>query len=176
MDEISLPTVKVFTLDQLLENYQKDSFLKFLSDSIDNTVNGEMLRNWGTERIFIQEDNSMDIIGTAMLLKSCLTEECLTIAGLCYDEQVALSGQRILESVVSTWKDNFSNLGLSVDLSKGNDFIKSVAENLGFLYDEAGSDESWSRFMLSAQHSVSSCESTIPPQPHIAEFSRGHCA
>eukprot|EP01083_Nonionella_stella_P148806 471716_1 len=176
-NHVSLSAVAVFSLDELSLQYtQKDRFLEFLSDSIGSSMNDEMLRNWGTERIFMQENTSNVVIGAALLLKPGATEECMTIAGLCYDEQVTLSGQRILESVVSMWKDSFSNLSLSVDLSKGNDFIKSVAENLGFLYDEAGSDESWSRFMLSAQHSVSSCESTIPPQPHIAEFSRGHCA
>eukprot|EP01083_Nonionella_stella_P017348 48513_1 len=174
---VSLPAVAVFSLDELsLQNTQKDRFLEFLSDSIGSSMNDEMLRNWGTERVLMQENTSNVVIGAALLLKPGATEECMTIAGLCYDQQVTLSGQRVLESVVSTWKDNFSNLSLSVDLSKGNDFIKSVAENLGFLYDEAGSDESWSRFMRSAQHSISNCESTIPPQPHIAEFICGHCA
>eukprot|EP01083_Nonionella_stella_P277969 945155_1 len=176
-NHVSLPVVAVFSLDELsLQNTQKDRLLEFLSDSIGSSMNDEMLRNWGTERIFMQENTSNVVIGAALLLKPGAPEECLTIAGLCYDEHVTLSGQRVLESVVSTWKGDFSNLSLSVDLSKKNDFIKSVAKDLGFLYDEASSDESWSRFVLSAQHSISICESTNPPQPHSAEFICGHCA
>eukprot|EP01083_Nonionella_stella_P189949 703572_1 len=128
---VSLPAVAVFSLDELsLQNTRKDRFLEFLGDSIGSSMNDEMLRNWGTERVFMQENTSNVVIGAALLLKPGATEEYMTIAGLCYDQQVTLSGQRVLESVVSTWKDSFSNLGLSVDLSKGNDFIKSVAENL----------------------------------------------
>eukprot|EP01083_Nonionella_stella_P277967 945152_1 len=176
-NHVSLPVVAVFSLDELsLQNTQKDRLLEFLSDSIGSSMNDEMLRNWGTERIFMQENTSNVVIGAALLLKPGAPEECLTIAGLCYDEHVTLSGQRVLESVVSTWKGDFSNLSLSVDLSKKNDFIKSVAKDLGFLYDEASSDESWSRFVLSAQHSISNCESIIPPQGLIAEFICGHCA
>eukprot|EP01083_Nonionella_stella_P277963 945143_1 len=178
-NNVYLPAVTVFSLDELLlQNAQRNRFLEFLSDSlrIGNSIDVEMLRNWGTERIFMQENTSNVVIGAALLLKPGAPEECLTIAGLCYDEHVTLSGQRVLESVVSTWKGDFSNLSLSVDLSKKNDFIKSVAKDLGFLYDEASSDESWSRFVLSAQHSISICESTNPPQPHSAEFICGHCA
>eukprot|EP01083_Nonionella_stella_P277961 945140_1 len=176
-NHVSLPVVAVFSLDELsLQNTQKDRLLEFLSDSIGSSMNDEMLRNWGTERIFMQENTSNVVIGAALLLKPGAPEECLTIAGLCYDEHVTLSGQRVLESVVSTWKGDFSNLSLSVDLSKENEFIKSVAQDLGFIYDEACSEENWSRFTISAQHSISICESTNPPQPHSAEFICGHCA
>eukprot|EP01083_Nonionella_stella_P277960 945138_1 len=174
----TLPTVKVLaSLDELLlQNVQKDRFFEFLSDSIGNSINGEVLRNWGTERVFIQENSSKNIIGVAVLLKSDPTKECLTIAGLCYDEQVPLSGQLILESAVSTWKYAFLNVNLSVELSKENDFIQGVAKDLGFVYDEAGSDETWSRFVILAQNSIIKYESSIPQQQHRLGFSCGHCS
>eukprot|EP01083_Nonionella_stella_P191065 707426_1 len=37
---------------------------------------------------------------------------------------------------------------LSVELSQQNEFIKQVARDLGFEYHQDGSDESWSRFVL----------------------------
>eukprot|EP01083_Nonionella_stella_P145264 454880_1 len=142
-----LPAVEVLTsLDELL-NSQKYRFLEYLSSSIGTCgetgiINVEKLRSWGTTRIFIQKNSTGTVVGAALLLESSNAENTLTIAGLCYNEQVTLSGQRVLGSVLSTWKDDFSNLNLSVDLSKGDDFIKNVAKDLGFLYDAACSDES----------------------------------
>eukprot|EP01083_Nonionella_stella_P032760 89637_1 len=37
---------------------------------------------------------------------------------------------------------------VSVELSQQNEFIKQVARDLGFEYHQDGSDESWSRFVL----------------------------
>eukprot|EP01083_Nonionella_stella_P012589 35677_1 len=102
-NHVSLPAVAVFSLDELsLQSTQKDKLLEFLSDSIGSSMNDEMLRNFGTQRIFMQENSAHVVIGAALLLKSGAPEECMTIAGLFYDEHVTLSGQRVLESVVST--------------------------------------------------------------------------
>eukprot|EP01083_Nonionella_stella_P092025 257430_1 len=151
----SLQTVKVFESLDKLSDTQKQRFLVFLSDSIGNTcsetgqVNAEILKSWGTQRIFLLENSSEAVIGSGLLLKPDSIEDCMMISGLCYDQTVVLSGQLIFKSIVSTWKSDFSNVDLSVDISKGTDFIKHVAQELGFVYDREGSNETWSRFVLS---------------------------
>eukprot|EP01083_Nonionella_stella_P145265 454881_1 len=150
-----LPAVEVLTsLDELL-NSQKYRFLEYLSSSIGTCgetgiINVEKLRSWGTTRIFIQKNSTGTVVGAALLLESKNTKNTLTIAGLCYNEQVSLAGQRILESIISTWNEDFSHFNLSVELSKQNEFIKRVAQDLGFIFDQAGSDVNWPRFVLSA--------------------------
>eukprot|EP01083_Nonionella_stella_P178868 633246_1 len=150
-----LPAVEVLTsLDELL-NSQKYRFLEYLSSSIGTCgetgiINVEKLRSWGTTRMFLQKNSAGTVVGAALLLESKNVENTLTIAGLCYNEQFALAGLRILESVVSTWTENFSHLNLSVELSKENKFIKRVAQDLGFVFDQDGSDVNWPRFVLSA--------------------------
>eukprot|EP01083_Nonionella_stella_P295703 1004905_1 len=156
----SLPEVGIFRSLDEIPNAQKDRFFEFLNDSIGGsvseigTINGEVLKNWGTERLFLQENLSGRVIGAGLLLKSGTPEDCLTISGLCYDKQLVLSGQRIMKSIVTTWKSDFSNLNLAVDISKDNDYIKRVAEDLGFIYDQTSSDETWSRFLLSKKSHV----------------------
>eukprot|EP01083_Nonionella_stella_P070500 188671_1 len=163
----SLPEVRIFRSLDEIPNAQKDRFFEFLNDSIGGTfseigtINGDVLKKWGTERLFLQENLSGRVIGAGLLLKSGTPEDCLTISGLCYDKQLVLSGQRIMKSIVTTWKSDFSCLNLSVDISKDNGYIKRVAEDLGFIYDQASSDDSWSRFLLSAHVKMDSGVSSI---------------
>eukprot|EP01083_Nonionella_stella_P155135 500739_1 len=160
--EESPPAVKVFKSLEEIPNGQRDKFLNFLSeymgDCCDETgrITDEVLASLGTERIFMLESPSGIIAGTGLLLKTRNAEDCLNISGLCYDEQVPISGQWILESIVSTWETEFSNFNLSVDFSKGNSAIQGVARSLGFSSDQANSDDSWSRFLLTAHISMKS--------------------
>eukprot|EP01083_Nonionella_stella_P280165 952969_1 len=152
--EESPPAVKVFKSLEEIPNGQRDKFLNFLSeymgDCCDETgrITDEVLESLGTERIFMLESPSGIIAGTGLLLKTRNAEDCLNISGLCYDEQVPISGQWILESIVSTWETEFSNFNLSVDFSKGNSAIQGIARDLGFSYDQVNSDDVWARFLL----------------------------
>eukprot|EP01083_Nonionella_stella_P298489 1013104_1 len=152
-----LPAVQVFDSVDGMSNELQERFLEYFgavfanSSSETGLVNGEMLSNWGTERIFVQESTSGKVIGTGLMLKSGDSEDCLTLDGLCYDKENVSCGQRILEAVVSTWKHNFSNFHLSVDLSKKNEFIRRAAQDVGFKHDEQASDDIWDRFLLTAQ-------------------------
>eukprot|EP01083_Nonionella_stella_P280164 952968_1 len=164
----SPPAVKVFKSLEDIPNGQRDEFLSFLSKymgyncSETGRVSDEVLESWGTSRIFVLESSSGVITGTGLILK---TGDFLSVSGLCYDEQVTISGQRILESIVSTWENELSNLNLSVDFAKGNYFIQGIARFLGFSCDQVNSDDSWSRFLLSA-HAPTKLEPDIDPQ-HI---------
>eukprot|EP01083_Nonionella_stella_P076910 209771_1 len=70
----SLPAVEVLgSLDELLMA-QKELLLKVISDSIWNTcsetgqITGEILRIWGTTRIFMQQDSSGAVLGAGVRL------------------------------------------------------------------------------------------------------------
>eukprot|EP01083_Nonionella_stella_P072445 195385_1 len=126
----SLPEVEVVdSLDEMAA-VQKSRLFEYISNSFGDSsgetliINVEMIRNWGTERIFIQKRPLGSIVGTALLVKSGADEDNLTVCGLCYNEQFRLAGKRLLESIVSTWEQGFSDMGLSVELSEQNVFIK----------------------------------------------------
>eukprot|EP01083_Nonionella_stella_P067887 179851_1 len=162
----SLFGVEVLASLDELSNVQKCRFLEYLSNCIGvssgeiGIINAEIVRNWGTVRIFIQKGSSGSVVGAALLVKSDIAEDSLTICGLCYNEQSILVGQRLLESTVSTWEHAFSHLNLSVELSKQNEPIQRVAQDLGFIYDQDGSDDSWSRFVLCAHMKTESDSNT----------------
>eukprot|EP01083_Nonionella_stella_P134126 408087_1 len=162
----SLPEVEVLTSLDELSSVQKCRFFEYLNNCIGTSsgeiwiMNAEMIRNWGTVRMFVQKISSGPVAGAALLVKSGISGDSLVICGLCYNGQFSIAGQRLLKSIVSTWEQDFSNCGLSVELSKDNEFIQRVALDLGFTYDKDSSEDSWPRFMLSARVKTESDSNT----------------
>eukprot|EP01083_Nonionella_stella_P258094 882642_1 len=156
-----LPGVEVLTSLDELSVAQKDRLFEFLSNAVGSSTDTESgilddqtLNAWGTKIIFAQNNSSEAIVGAALLLKPAIAEDILTISGLCYDKQFVVAGERILESAVSTREHDFANSALSIELANENEHIKRVAQELGFVCDQAGSDDSWLTFVLPAHSKI----------------------
>ena len=90
---------------------------------------------------------------TGLLLGPSETENCLSITGLCYEEDDPTCAKQLLETIISVKRNDFSDFDLCTEFSADNSDIQQIASQAGFIQCSHGSlDNMWVRFIWAPEN------------------------